>query len=132
METERLKDLKAKVELALKENPETRNCDVLLTQTLIKAYYPQYYYQKESGEVWINEKALILIREDSVKRQRAIIQNDENKYLPDDENVRIRRKINQERWLEYVREERNFDYNIFKRREDMQRIRQESQNEKLF
>ena len=96
--------LKHQVEEILKEFPETRNSDITLMIKLWEVYYPKYVRKGASGEMGVWLKDLYeLPQEDNVKRVRAIFQNDLNQYLPDDPQVRKQRKVNEEKWLDFVR-----------------------------
>lgn len=44
----------------------------------------------------------LLPREDHIKRVRATFQNDKNQYLPDNDQVRKARGINEDRWKEFL------------------------------
>lgn len=89
--------LKEKVLYVLERNPETRNDDAILTFTIIATYLPEEVIIKD-GKYFISTYALKRIREDNVKRIRAIIQNEEHKLLPTLESVRRQRKISEEQW----------------------------------
>lgn len=96
-----IKNLKEKVIHILEKYPETRNDDALLTFYIIGQYLGDeliHYNEK----AYISTYALGKVREDHVKRIRAIIQNEEGKFLPTNENVRRKRKISEESWCEYL------------------------------
>ena len=98
-------NLKEKVEYCLKKYPTTRNDDVALTIDVWWEYHREYL-KKIDGEYYVKCKDLKnLPREDNVKRVRAIIQNKEHKYLPTSLEVAKKRKINEEAWLNYIRQE---------------------------
>ena len=94
---DRIKMLKDKVLYVLNRYPETRNDDALLTFTIIATYLPEEVLVKDNKH-YISTYALKLIREDGVKRIRAVIQNEEHKFLPTLESVRRQRKIGEEEW----------------------------------
>lgn len=94
---DRIKMLKDKVLYVLNRYPETRNDDAILTLTIIATYLPDEVLVQDDKH-YISTYALRLIREDNVKRIRAVIQNEEHKYLPTLEAVRRQRKISEEEW----------------------------------
>jgi hypothetical protein len=82
---------------------ESRNSDITLMIEIWKRYYPQVIRKGKEGELGVYLKDLYsLPREDHVKRIRAHIQNDLNKFLPTDPIVVRERRINEERWREYM------------------------------
>lgn len=98
--------LKEQVKFVLQEYPETRNSDITLMLKIWEIYYPQYIKKGASGELGVWLKDLYeLPREDNIKRVRAIFQNTQGLFLPSDPAVRMQRKINEEQWLEFVRDE---------------------------
>lgn len=101
--------LKDKVLYILREIPETRNDDVLLTTEVWKRYFPQYIHTSmhpQRGELtFVELRAIFLLpREDHVKRIRAAIQNDpvSRQYLPTRESVARQRKMNIETWRQFL------------------------------
>jgi len=96
--------LKDKVLFILDKYPPTRNCDAQLTFQIIQEYMPDEMFE-DNGKWFISTLALKKIREDNVKRVRCIIQNKEKRFLPTEEVVRKKRSINEETWLQYIREE---------------------------
>ena len=87
----------------LKDYPETRNSDIALMIELWKTYYPNRVKKGANGELGVWLKDLYdLPREDAIKRIRAHYQNDLNRYLPTSLDVVIQRRINQEKWREYM------------------------------
>jgi hypothetical protein len=106
MSTERLKKIKEKVLFVLNKYPFTRNDDAQLTFQIIQEYYPEEMYQDEETKKWyISTNALKLIREDNVKRCRCVVQNVEKLFLPTDPKIRKKRNIQEDTWLNYIREE---------------------------
>lgn len=96
------KTLKAVVLHTLRNIPETRNSDTILTFHIIQKLHPlEVIY--DQGKWWISVRGMNAIREDHVKRIRAKIQNEEGLYLPTTEEVRKQRKISEERWLDWSR-----------------------------
>jgi hypothetical protein len=95
--------LKSQVENVLKEFPQTRNSDITLMIELWQRYFPTRIKKGSSGEVGIWLKDLYdLPREDNIKRIRAHFQNDLNLYLPSDEKVVLQRRINEDKWREFM------------------------------
>lgn len=93
------KNLKSKVLFCLANYPETRNSDIELTTRIWKQYHSSKLRLGLGGEVLVSLKDLFeLPREDNVKRYRAKIQNEENRYLPTEEKIAKARKINIELW----------------------------------
>ena len=93
--------LRTQVETMLREVPETRNCDILLTIQIWQRYYPEMIKTTKKGSKGIYLDSLFTLpREDNVKRHRARIQNEEHKYLPTIWEVARRRRINEDRWRE--------------------------------
>jgi hypothetical protein len=99
--------LKDKILVCLQRDEESRNSDIRLTQTLWWTYHNSSIIKQEvDGEAvyFVKLRDLFTLpREDAIKRVRAIIQNVDHKFLPTKEEVRKQRKINEERWLTYVR-----------------------------
>ncbi len=90
-----MKNYKKVVEETLKKYSKTRNSDTLLTWYIIHLYYPEETLEHE-GKHWITYKAMTLVREDRVKRIRALL-NSAGKYLPDDPEVIRQRKLEEEK-----------------------------------
>lgn len=88
----------------LKEQPDTRNSDVALTIAIWKRYYPRRLkFREQDNKMYIALDDLFdLPREDNIKRIRAIIQNDEGRYLPTNKEVAIQRRINMQQWQLYI------------------------------
>ena len=83
----------------LRENPKTRDDDVLLMIELWKKHHPTLMRVTKDGDVGVYLKDIALLpREDHIKRYRATIQNVENKYLPTKWEVAKQRKINEDKW----------------------------------
>jgi hypothetical protein len=95
-------NLKYKIEHCLKKYPDTRNSDVKLTN----AVWIEFHNNKIKLIDGKNYVALMdlydMPRQDDVKRLRAKIQNEENKYLPTSLEVVKQRKINEEKWRNYM------------------------------
>lgn len=97
----KLKNFQRVVEETLAKYPKTRNSDPLLTWHIVHLYYPEFC-SEHNGDHWINYQGTQAVREDHVKRVRAHIQNDLEKFLPTDPEVRKQRKISEELWRAYL------------------------------
>ena len=95
--------LKSQVEYILKEIPDTRNSDITLMIEIWKKYYPSRLKTGSTGEqgVWLKD-LYELPREDNCKRIRAHFQNDLNLYLPSDPKIVKQRRINEDKWREFM------------------------------
>lgn len=92
------KPMREMAETVLRDVPATRDDDALLTTEIWRRFYG------------VGDKVPLslipnLPREDSVKRIRAKIQNDEWRFLPTKEKTVHARKINLQRWREKMRRE---------------------------
>lgn len=98
----KIKNLKKEVLFCLEKYPETRNSDIKLTNAIWIEFYA-YRIRKVDGE-WVVRLIDLyeLPTEDNVKRVRAVVQNEEHKYLPTSEEVRRKRKIKEEEWRRYL------------------------------
>jgi hypothetical protein len=104
--------IKNNVEKILAVNLKARDDDAYLTVMYWVTYSPHVIREdmanltqdgKPKKFVYLRD-ILELPREDSIRRVRAVIQNEENKYLPTTPEVRKRRKIAEEDWLEWARQ----------------------------
>jgi hypothetical protein len=101
----RRNELKNQILNILREIPETRNSDITLSIELWKRYHPEYIKKNNTGELGIWLKDLYnLPSQDNVKRIRALVQNEEGKFLPTSWEVAKQRKIKEEEWLNYIRD----------------------------
>lgn len=112
MKTKYIKNLKSMVLQVLRDFPMSRDSDAWLTVKLWCVFYPSRIQKTE----WTNpengktkdrkfiylDDIIDLPKEDQVKRVRAIIQNEENKFLPTSLDVAKQRKINEDTWREYI------------------------------
>ena len=97
-----MQKLSKKVEYILDKYPETRNSDILLT-ILIWTIFHRSKLKIIENDLCVPVNALYdLPREDNVKRIRAKLQNEENKYLPTHPKVRKQRGIKEEQWRRYL------------------------------
>lgn len=90
---------KERVEKLLDEIPELRDNDAKLVWTYWEIYETSGNLQSISREQYVN----LLTDADTIKRLRRVIQNDENRYLPNNPEVRIQRKIKQDKWELYLK-----------------------------
>lgn len=87
----------------LKNYPETRNSDITLMIKLWEVYFPSRVRKGQNGQLGVYLCDLYeLPREDNIKRIRAHFQNDMTLYLPTDQAVVKQRRINEEKWREYM------------------------------
>ena len=97
-----MKKLKDKILYCLENYPRTREDDITLTLTLWWKFYNDHIKEVD-GEYYVKCVSLRDIpREDHIKRVRATIQNEENKYLPQNPEVRKQRKISADKWRKYL------------------------------
>jgi hypothetical protein len=95
--------LKTMILRTLARDEQSRNSDIRLTQVIWYEYYRDFLFQDAEGKWCVRISNMFeLAREDNIKRLRAKIQNEENKFLPTDPEVRKQRKINEEKWREYL------------------------------
>lgn len=74
----------------------------MLHMLLINEYFPDSIVTFSEKEIFVKTSTLYIVREDHIKRIRAIF-NSKGLYLPTDEKVRKQRKISQERWENYLK-----------------------------
>jgi hypothetical protein len=93
-----IKNLKKMVELVLRDYPETRNDDIVLTKQIWISWF-SHYITDIGGERFVKLQYLSeLPREDNIKRIRASLQNEHHIYLPTIESVARKRKLNIDEW----------------------------------
>lgn len=109
MKKSKFPQLKKQIEHCLKEMPITRNSDIALTIELWKKFYSKRLVLRQADQKYYVELSQLfeLPREDNIKRIRAIIQNEEFRFLPTVESVAKQRKINMLKWREFIRLNRN-------------------------
>lgn len=95
-------ELTKKVKYILENYELARNSDVMLHILLINEYFPDSIVTFSEKEIFVKTATLYIVREDHIKRIRAIF-NSKGLYLPTDEKVRKQRKISQERWENYLK-----------------------------
>lgn len=104
----KLQNLKFEVEQILDMFPETRNNDQHLTMKLWVQKFPKAIEILPDGTQAVRLVDIMLLpREDNVKRVRAIIQNEEHRYLPTLQSVRKKRQIAESVWLEFIKNPNN-------------------------
>lgn len=95
--------LKNKVLYCLEHFEQTRNSDIELTIKIWETFHKQDLKQDALGnKVIYITKLFELPREDNIKRIRAKIQNEENKFLPTSPEIRKKRGIAEDQWREYL------------------------------
>lgn len=98
------KTLKQIIEFCLAESEACRNCDKTLTVEVYKQILLAKY--EDTHLSW--DRLFDLPPAASIKRIRAMIQNDEGKYLPTEEKTAKLRRWNNEVWQERVGKDRLF------------------------
>lgn len=93
---------KDRVEKLLREVPELRNNDL----KLVWAFWSTYDTNRsELNTISRDEFVNILSNPACIIRLRALIQNEEGNYLPNNPEIRKQRRISQEKWDEYLHRE---------------------------
>ena len=97
--------LKKKIEYCLEKYPETRNDDACLTYFLWYVFHKDQLLQDKNafldsaGNLFIKAQMIkYLPREDTIKRFRAKIQNEEFRFTPTTKAVIERREANRKHW----------------------------------
>lgn len=89
------------IEAVLREYPGARDCDVHLTLMIWWTFYSTRLIKVEGNIPAVKLSEIKkLPREDHVKRYRARIQNEENRYLPTKWEVAKKRRIARKQWEE--------------------------------
>lgn len=97
------KDLRRKVISVLGKYPKARESDAWLTIKIWCEFYPTKVIREEGKPPMIAlDDILTLPKEDHCKRIRAVLQNDEHRFLPADPNVRRQRKISEDTWQKFL------------------------------
>ena len=94
--------LKTQVENILSEFPKTRDSDITLMIHLWNKYYPAHIKNTTGGQGIFLSSLYYLPTQEAIKRLRAVVQNDEHKYLPTDPKVRKQRRIKEEEFRSYI------------------------------
>lgn len=97
----KIKNLQDHIIAVLKDFPQSRNSDVVLMIEIVKRYYPKETINGEGTGIRLTT-LFRLPREDNIKRIRAKIQNEQGLFLPTSQEVRKKRGIKEEAWLNYV------------------------------
>lgn len=93
--------LRDKIELALRDHPETREDDRVLTIHIWKKYHGHHIQQAKSGrDVMYVDSIFDLPTQESIKRERARF-NENGKYLPSNETVLKRRRLDKKWKLDH-------------------------------
>ena len=101
--------LKDQVEVILKDYPASRDSDITLTIALWKKFYSAHIKVTSTNEAGIYLKSLYALpSQESIKRVRALIQNDEHRLLPTDSRVRRTRRIKEEEWRMWVNQNNEY------------------------
>lgn len=96
--------LKDQVEIILNDFPPTRDNDITLMIALWKKFYSAHIKVTSTNESGIYLKSLYTLpTQDNIKRIRALLQNDEHRFLPTDSRVRRKRRIKEEEWRNYIK-----------------------------
>jgi hypothetical protein len=90
-----LDTLQSQVEDILNRIPETRNSDKKLTWAVWRYFY-------SIGMQITEEQFMDLPSQDSVKRIRAKLQNDDHRYLPTNLEIALKRGFKEEEWREWL------------------------------
>lgn len=92
-----IQTLLGKVEHCLDKHPTTRDSDAMLTWALWHTYYPHLLFQVGGDHAVLLKNLSKLPSQDSIKRVRAKIQNEQKRFMPTDVKVLRRRgqKINE-------------------------------------
>jgi len=99
-----LKILKSQIEHCLEKYPESRDCDVKLSNAVYITYY-SHYLKKIDGEWLIPVLSRYkLPSEASIRRCRRKIQQG-GKYLPLKEETRQKRKVRSQEIIEFISEQ---------------------------
>lgn len=97
----KIENLTEKVKFVLEKYEWARNNDTMLQILLINEFFSDKLTVTKDERVLVDTSILYTIREDHIKRIRALL-NAKGQYLPTDENVRKKRRISQERWETYI------------------------------
>jgi hypothetical protein len=92
-----LNTLKKQIEMVLRDYPDTRNSDKLLTWKLWKQFYSKSLYTYITMDEFFK-----LPTEDTIKRIRAKIQNTDFKYLPTYWEIAKQRRWRESKWRSFL------------------------------
>jgi len=102
----RIEMLRGQVIFILAESEDTRNSDEVLTVKLIEKFYPAVIQKSASGELCIPVKFLgsrTIPSHSDISRLRRLVQNTKRLFLPTDPEVRDKRRISEQAWIEYIK-----------------------------
>lgn len=100
----KVKNIKEKVAQVLEMIPATRDDDALLTVYFWSHFLGKtgFIHDSDNGKFVYLRDIPDLPREDAIKRVRAIIQNEEGRFLPTSWAVAKKRKISEIVWKNYI------------------------------
>lgn len=102
-------NLKDQVEIILSDYPKTRDSDVTLVIELWKKFYSAHIKKASNGEFGVYLSSLYTLpTHESIKRIRALIQNDENRFLPTEFKIRKQRRILEDKWKQWLLQQTSF------------------------
>ena len=101
--------LKDQVEIILKDYPKTRDSDITLMIEIWKKFYKAHIKVASNNEFGIYLSSLYTLpTQERIKRVRAIVQNDEHRFLPTEEKVRRQRRISEDEWKTWVLQQSSY------------------------
>lgn len=89
-------NLKKKVEMCLRDFPDTRDCDAVLTFRVIYQFHNSHI-KNIDGKWWVSTEILKEVKEDVCKRYRASFQAN-GLFLPTNQQVLKLRGLKQEKF----------------------------------
>jgi len=97
--------LRKQIITILSNTPKARDSDQYLTLCIWNRFYPEKIITLPDGDLSVKLKDIMLLpREDNIKRIRAIIQNEEKLFLPTSLEVAKQRKIEENDWRAYLKQ----------------------------
>lgn len=104
---QRLNNLTQRVEYILSKYPNTRNSDLELQAQLCTQFYPPMESPIWNWRDFVSVMRSLPTLDHIARARRKVIQQHKyTKYLPTDPAIAAARKINEDVWLEYARQER--------------------------
>lgn len=98
--------LRTQIIAILRQYPQSRNSDQWLTLKLWCVYFPSRIKEDAQKKKFVYLRDVLdLPREDHVKRIRAIIQNEEKRFLPTTLEVARQRQISEMEWRAYIQKQ---------------------------
>jgi hypothetical protein len=98
--------LKIKILDILERVEKTRNDDIELMLHIWNVYHKDFLHYHDAKIGVTFESIRILPRNDDIKRIRAVIQNEEGKFLPTDPKVRRKRRLSEDDWRAWLEKEK--------------------------